>query len=237
MQAGTVTRLEKNVDQAASVLFGVACGYSGFLWLAAADRLGPAVVMALAGALALVAYLLSFRFLSAVQPDPRKLPVRAFRLREVEPLEPEDFEDFGAFEPKGFPTFERADVQALLPGPSADTPELPELLLTGSYEPEPQPELEQASEPPKLELTEAVEPQSPVEQEIARPDADLEQPRPQSRVVSLFDAAAMPTPGQLGSQIDRHLQREPAAVQSAEAAQALQDALAELRRAIPSRRG
>jgi hypothetical protein len=190
--------------------------------------------MALAGPLALVTYLLSFRFLGSVQPDARKLPVREFRLREVEPLEPEEFEDF---EPSKFRAFERAEVQALLPGPCADTPQLPELLLTDTYQPEPQLKLEQTSEPPKLELTEEVEAQPPVEQEIARPEPDLEQTRPQSRVVSLFDAAAMPTPGQLGTQVDRHLQREPAAVQSAEAAQALQDALAELRRAIPSRRG
>ena len=238
MQAGTVTRLEKNIDQAASVLFGVACGYSGYLWLGAAGRLGPALVMALAAVVALATYLLSFRFLSLVQPDARKLPVREFRLREVEPLEPDDFEDFETFEPTHFPPLDRANIQALLPSPSGETFEPAELLLTDSYEPgeagAPQAEPEQAPEPPELELTEMVHAETPAEQEPSPIDAEPEQP--QSRVVSLFDAAAMPTPGQLGSRIDRHLQREPAAAQSAEAAQALQDALAELRRAIPSRR-
>lgn len=51
---------------------------------------------------------------------------------------------------------------------------------------------------------------------------------PDSRVVRLFDRDAMPTPGQLKSRIDRHL--EPG--ESADAERALHDALAELRRSI-----
>jgi hypothetical protein len=52
-----------------------------------------------------------------------------------------------------------------------------------------------------------------------------------SRVVSLFDRKSMPTPGQLSSSIDRHLERHghPA---HPDAAQALSDALAELRRSL-----
>lgn len=58
--------------------------------------------------------------------------------------------------------------------------------------------------------------------------AELE---PDSRVVRLFDREAMPTPGQLQSRIDDHLgqRNSPAA---ADAAQALSDALAELRRSL-----
>ena len=51
-------------------------------------------------------------------------------------------------------------------------------------------------------------------------------------LVRLFDRKAMPTPGQLKTRIDDHLQHgTPAPVQS-DAAQALSDALAELRRSL-----
>ncbi len=91
MQAEFVNRFEKNVDQAASVLFGVACGYSAFLCLRAGDRLGPLAIAALAGAVALITYLLSYRSLGAIKPPARAIPARAFRLNEVEPLEMEEF--------------------------------------------------------------------------------------------------------------------------------------------------
>jgi hypothetical protein len=55
---------------------------------------------------------------------------------------------------------------------------------------------------------------------------------PDSRIVRLFDPAAMPTPGQLKSRIDRHLDGAAAQSQSAEAAQALHDALAQLRQSV-----
>lgn len=54
---------------------------------------------------------------------------------------------------------------------------------------------------------------------------------PDSRVVRLFDRKAMPTPGQLKTRIDDHLQQASAPLQS-DAAQALSDALAELRRSL-----
>jgi hypothetical protein len=53
---------------------------------------------------------------------------------------------------------------------------------------------------------------------------------PDSRVVRLFDPAAMPTPGELKTRIDDHL--APDGERSAEAAKALHDALAELRRSL-----
>ena len=49
-----------------------------------------------------------------------------------------------------------------------------------------------------------------------------------SRVVRLFDPAAMPTPGQLRSRIERHL----AAATLTDASRELHDALAELRRTL-----
>jgi hypothetical protein len=51
-----------------------------------------------------------------------------------------------------------------------------------------------------------------------------------SRVVRLFDPAAMPTPGQLQQRIDRHLGQRDSA--PPDASQALHEALAELRRSL-----
>jgi hypothetical protein len=59
--------------------------------------------------------------------------------------------------------------------------------------------------------------------------AELE---PDSRVVRLFDPARMPTPGQLKSRIDRHLEGGTPLQASPDASQALYDALAELRRSL-----
>jgi hypothetical protein len=55
---------------------------------------------------------------------------------------------------------------------------------------------------------------------------------PESRVVRLFDRKAMPTAGQLQSQIDDHLYQRSAPQTPPDASQALSDALAELRRSL-----
>jgi hypothetical protein len=52
---------------------------------------------------------------------------------------------------------------------------------------------------------------------------------PDSRVVRLFDPAAMPTPGQLKARIDRHLDRGTLNPPAPDASQALYDALADLK--------
>lgn len=59
---------------------------------------------------------------------------------------------------------------------------------------------------------------------LAAVDAD-------ARVVRLFDRKAMPTPGQMSSSIERHLDRGTGSPHP-DAAQALSDALAELRRSL-----
>jgi hypothetical protein len=59
--------------------------------------------------------------------------------------------------------------------------------------------------------------------------AELE---PNSRVVRLFDREAMPTPGQLKQQIDHHLAGGAVPKDNGDAAQALSDALSELRRSL-----
>jgi hypothetical protein len=55
---------------------------------------------------------------------------------------------------------------------------------------------------------------------------------PGARVVRLFDAAAMPSPGQLKSRIDRHLNEGKSSSPSHDDSQALHDALAKLRRSL-----
>jgi hypothetical protein len=97
-----------------------------------------------------------------------------------------------------------------------DRYEADELLLTDRYEPD------------ELLLTERYE---AAEEPLVLDDI-LEQLSPDSRVVRLFDPAAMPTPAQLKSRIDRHLDGATPEVQAPDASQALHEALAELRRAI-----
>lgn len=55
---------------------------------------------------------------------------------------------------------------------------------------------------------------------------------PNSRVVRLFDPAAMPTPGQLNTRIERHLGEGSSTATAPDASQALYDALTELRRSL-----
>ena len=61
-------------------------------------------------------------------------------------------------------------------------------------------------------------------------DDVLTETGPDSRVVRLFEAAAMPTPGQMNARIEEHLSENRAA--PPDASQALHDALAELRRSL-----
>jgi hypothetical protein len=172
MHAGSVARIEKNVDRLASTLFAVACGYGLYAWFAG-RLIQPTLAMASAAAVAL-AFLLSDRVLDAVHPKPRRLKVQIFDVREVEPIEE------------------------------------PELLLTEIFEPQPAAQFED-----ELILDDI----------LAKLSTD-------SRVVRMFDPAAMPTAGELKSRIDRHLDDEASAAQSFDATRALHDALAELRHAI-----
>jgi hypothetical protein len=60
----------------------------------------------------------------------------------------------------------------------------------------------------------------------------LEKLGPQSRVVRLFDPAAMPTPAQLNDRIERHLRAGSRPTPPADASEALYQALDELRRSL-----
>jgi hypothetical protein len=55
---------------------------------------------------------------------------------------------------------------------------------------------------------------------------------PDARVVRLFDPKRMPTPGQLKSRIDSHIEKAASSPGASDASQALSDALAELRRSL-----
>lgn len=167
MQAETATRIERHVDRTASLLFAMAAGYAA--WSAFAWRLVPLERGAAAGAIATLVWLMGFRLLEKIEPEPRKLPVPVFDVREIDAVAPE------------------------------------ELLLTERYEP--------AEEPLVLEDI-------------------LGEIEPDSRVVRLFDPAAMPTPGQLNDRIQRHLVRGAPPAPPQDASQALHDALAELRRSL-----
>lgn len=85
----------------------------------------------------------------------------------------------------------------------------------------------------ELLLTERFEPPaSPADDDALLLDDVLAELGPDSRVVRLFDPAAMPTAGELKSRIDRHLDGAAVEARTSDAAQALHDALAELRRSI-----
>jgi hypothetical protein len=108
------------------------------------------------------------------------------------------------------PEFKLADFEPV---------ELDELLLT---------------ELPELILTEAD--RLPAK-EVYRPDElllddILTEIGAESRVVRLFDPAAMPTPGQLNARIERHLNQGSPPAAPPDASQALYDALADLRRSL-----
>lgn len=101
-----------------------------------------------------------------------------------------------------------------------DPVEQPELLLTERYQ------------LPELLLTDRFEKPQATSEEPLWLDDILAKLSSDSRVVRLFDPAKMPTPGQLQSRIDEHLDHEATPEQNAQGVQALHDALAELRRSL-----
>jgi hypothetical protein len=93
-----------------------------------------------------------------------------------------------------------------------------------------------AARPGELLLTEAdryIQPGQTVaaDDELVLDDI-LAELGPESRVVRLFDPAAVPTAGQLQARIDWHLDEGAPPGASPDASQALYDALAELRRSL-----
>jgi hypothetical protein len=110
--------------------------------------------------------------------------------------------------------------------------EIEELLLTHRVAPDELLLTDAVSE--ELVLTDADRLETP-RQPLVEPlvlDDILAEMGPDARVVRLFDPKAMPSPGQLRSRIDNHLEKTPPTAGASDASQALADALAELRRSL-----
>ena len=86
------------------------------------------------------------------------------------------------------------------------------------------------AELPELLLAERYEEPAATGREPLVLDDILAEIAPDSRVVRLFDPAAMPTPGQLNARIERHLTGDSPMAAPHDASQALHEALEELRR-------
>jgi len=103
----------------------------------------------------------------------------------------------------------------------------PQTFLLPAFDPAPLPAAEPAEE---LILTDSDRlDHSQVADELVLDDV-LARLEDFSRVVRLFDRSAMPTPGELKSRIDRHLETPASA--PPDASQALHDALSQLRRTL-----
>ena len=188
----------------------------------------PAIAAATAAAV-VGGYFITVRALTAVAPEERAEPLSVFDLREFEPMEPDEpllletrqaDEHLSTDDRVGdeLLTDEHAPDELLL----AECDKLPdnpferaERLLLEHYKAAPSPDHEMAPDEEPLLL-----------------DDILAELKPDSRVVRLFDPEAMPTPAELKSRIDSHLQPGIARDQSPDAGQALHDALADLRRSI-----
>lgn len=257
MDAASITRIEKSVDRSASALFGLACGYAAYAWFAGRAQ-EPVLGMEAGGAFVL-GWLLSLRALSAIKPQPRKVPVPIFDVREVEPMAPVERPVLQRVRPaaerpipeeaepaaEGSPTpaepiaetplaQDQSVVEAALPDDAESVAETP---MTDTVETSNEPTAVEVAEPVEqfgaadsleFELNVPIEPETESQQASSGDDEDERD----SRVVHLFDPASMPTPEEMISRIDRHLEGQPSAAQSANAAQALHEALAELRRSI-----
>jgi hypothetical protein len=246
MDAALITKIEKSVDRSASALFGLACGYGAYAWFAGRT---PEPVLGLgAAAASVLGYLLSLRGLGSIQPEPRKVPVPIFDVREVEPMVPIERPVLERVRPaaerpipeEAEPVAEHPDLEPVAevaPGmdiePVADTPvAVEEFVEPESIEPAPATEAFGAADSTELELTDRAEPEVETPVVPFASDAHSDEEPQDSRVVHLFDPASMPTPEEMISRIDRHFESQPSAAQSADAAQALHEALAELRRSI-----
>lgn len=266
MDAATITKIEKSVDRSASALFGLACGYAAYAWFAGRTQ-GPVLGLEAAAAFVL-GYLLSMRGLTSIRPEPRKVPVPIFDVREVEPMPPVERPVLERVRPaaerpipaEAEPVAEEAPAEPIAEGPAAPAEAIVETPTTENQpvveavvpdEVEPVAEIvmpepvEASIEPPAAEAVEPVEEfgaadslefelDVPIEPETESVQASCgdDEDEHESRVVHLFDPASMPTPEEMISRIDRHLESQPSAAQSADAAQALHEALAELRRSI-----
>jgi hypothetical protein len=249
-------------------LFGLACGYAAYAWFA--GRAQEPVLGLEAAATFVLGYVLSMRGLSSIQPEPRKVPVPIFDVREVEPMAPVERPALERVRPSAEVAREAQPVaetpvtiaepiaETVTPAePVAEMPIAPDQLVAETAVPreaehvaegpitqpveatigapsEPAEPVEEfgAADSLELELNDAADPEVESPQASSDPEIGVDEGAQGARVVHLFDPASMPTPEEMISRIDRHLEGQPSAAQSADAAQALHQALAELRRSI-----
>jgi len=206
MGGGRAERIEAVVDRVTAAVFAAAVAYVLFNLMS--GIYGEPQRGGFSAAAAAIAYVLTARGLRRMAPDHRRFTVPEFELPAIEsPIDELLLSDADRFQ--------------------VAEPEPDELLLT---------------EPVELLLTDVVE--------LVLTDADRVRPAqmhahdelvlddivaelgPGSRVVRLFDPAAMQTPGQINARIERHLDDGASPTAPPDASQALYDALAELRRSL-----
>jgi hypothetical protein len=201
MRAIAISKAEQNVDRAAAAIFAGACAYAAYIGLGPAYRMP--MLGAAAGVVAVAGYLLTVRALGGVKPESGVAPLSVFDVRTFDGMERDELLLIAHHAPGELLLTESERLP--------DNPfERAERLLLEHYKAAEEPAPEAGEEPLLL-------------------DDILAELGPDSRVVRLFDPEAMPTPGQLKSRIDSHL--EPGQ-ESPDAGQALHDALADLRRSI-----
>lgn len=222
LMAAAADMVEQVVDVAAAALLAAAVALC-------ATKVGT--LSAVAGASAISAFGLALALLRSIKPE------QQFAFRNFAPGERDDFDVPLAVYAAAAPELLLLTDQSAAPAAPANVPH--ELLLTALDRLQVAP----AFDLPELVLDEAarVDPRDPAH-EFAAPAASadpelllddiLAQLGPDSRVVRLFDPAAMPTPGELKARIDRHLGQSPADQRPVDASAALHEALDELRRAI-----
>ena len=207
MDAAQIERIETNVERAASAIFAGAAGCA--VYALARSALAPPQAGIGAVVAAVFGYVLCNGALGVVTPRKPRFAVPVFDLREID-----------------------ADELLLT---SAHRVTNDELVLTESDRLDGNELILSDSDRLagiELLLTDADRLHAPADAEPLVLDDLLAELGSDSRVVRLFDRKAMPTPGQLKSRIDDHLEQGERRSGASDASQALSDALAELRRSL-----
>jgi hypothetical protein len=205
MDAELIDRIETNMERGASAAFAAALAYAAFALLRA--FVAPPALIAGVAAAAVIAFLLCSGILKSLANGGQRFVLPSFEVAEINDFALDDLL-----------LTDRVGDELVLT--DADRVVAGELVLTDALR-------INANE---LLLTEADRLDGSGEPLVL--DDILAEIGPDSRVVRLFDRAAMPTPGQLKCRIDDHLRDAAAPAPSSDAAQALSDALAELRRSL-----
>ena len=203
MLAPALHHIETRMDAAAAALFGAAAGYAIFLLLRGQSDL--ALAYGSGGGLA--GFVVSLRMLQRVESHEKTFRVATFAPRVLEFSELEELllSEADRIGPV------RAEPTELVLGDSDRLHHLEALVLTEA---------------------DRLRPAAAAQMEPLLLDDVLAEMAPDSRVVRLFDRKAMPTPGQMKSRIDGHLERGAGAAELPDASQALSEALAQLRRSL-----